>query len=65
MEEESESSKDMNDLQLEREIENLIGATPRAEDKVNSRVAQSKNQPINSLLSKLFRSGKLAKINRI
>lgn len=36
MEEESESVKDMNDLQLEREIDNLIGATPRAEDKVNA-----------------------------
>jgi hypothetical protein len=36
MEEGSESAKDMDDLQLEREIENLIGATPRAEDKVNA-----------------------------
>ena len=31
-----QTAKDMGDIQLEREIENLVGAIPRAEDKANA-----------------------------
>jgi hypothetical protein len=35
-EEDMNAARDLNDVQLEREIENLIGATPRADDKANA-----------------------------
>jgi hypothetical protein len=35
-EEEIQTRRDLTDLELEKEIENLIGATPKAEDKANA-----------------------------